>query len=342
MKKTSLDDIAKALGVSRSLVSLVLNNRGDEMGINKQTQQKVFRAARKMNYKPNLLARGLRLGASKTLGLVIPNIGNYFFARIARVIEDEAGKYGYRVMSVSSDEDPEKEVEMINVLIERQVDGLILASSQRDRSGIIRLRRENIPFVLIDRYFPKLATNYVITDNYTAAYNVISHLIDNGYKKIGLLKYTPSHLTPIRFRCEGYRNALKDHGLRYSKALVKEIPSGKILETMQKALPELLFKPVNADALFFLNNDLTIAGLNVINGLGLRVPYDVAIVSFDDLELFNLLYPPVTAVAQPWQDMARHAVRILINELDGSSGSAQKEHIVLPASLEIRRSSSRF
>ncbi len=342
MKKTSLSDIAEALGVSKTLVSLVLNNRGDEVGINKETQKKVIRMARKMNYKPNMVARGLRLGASKTIGLIIPNIGNLFFARITRVIEDEADKHGYRVMSVSSDENPEKEIGLIKVLLERQIDGLIIASSLKERSVILNLNKEKVPLVLIDRFFPRIKTNYVIVDNYRASYDVMTHLLKQGFKRIGLLKYTPSHLTTIKFRCEGYRDAIKDHGFRFNKNLVKEIPSGDIKKVMNQALPELLFKPVSADALFFLNNDLTIAGLSVINKLGLRIPQDVAIVSFDDLELFQLLYPPITAVAQPWQEMAKEAVRILIQEIRSSGNNKDKTQIVLPARLEVRRSCSKF
>ncbi len=343
MKKTSLSDIAKALGVSKALVSLVLNDRGDEVGINKETQKKVVRMARKMNYKPNMVARGLRLGASKTIGLIIPNIANLFFARIARVIEDEAGKYDYRVMSVSSDENPEKETGLIKVLLERQIDGLILASSLKDRTEIMNLKRDRVPFVLIDRHFPQIKCNYVITDNYHAAYNVVTHLINQGFKKIGLLKITPAYLTPIKLRFEGYRDALHDHGIRFDKRLVKEIPFGGIKNVMEQSLTELLFKPVSADALFFLNNDLTIAGLGVISTLGLRIPQDVAIVSFDDLELFRLLYPPVTAVAQPWQEMAKEAVRILIKEIQSpGKNNNNKTQIMLPARLEVRKSCSKF
>lgn len=342
MRKKSLNDVAKALGVSKTLVSFVLNGRGDEMSISKETQRKVIDMANKMNYKPNQVARGLRMGASKTIGLILPNIGNYFFARIARVIEDEAGKYGYRVMSVSSDENSEKEISLIKMLIERQIDGLILASSLKDKTEILNLKKERVPFVLIDRYFTKIKCNYVVVDNYQASYNVVSHLIKNGYSRIGLLKYTPSHLSTIRLRCDGYRNALADHGIRFNKKLVKEIPAGEIQSVMEKALPELLFRPVNADALYFLNNDLTISGLKVINKLKLRIPQDVAIFSFDDLDLFQLLYPPVSAVAQPWEEMAKESLRILVEEIKSKGKNKEKSQIILPATMKIRRSSWKF
>ncbi len=342
MKKVSLSDIARELGVSKTLVSLVLNGRGDEVGINKETQQRVVAMAEKMNYKPNLVARGLRLGASKTIGLVIPNIANPFFARIARVVEDEADKYGFRVMSVSSDEKPEKEISLIQVLLERQIDGLILATCLKGKEEIRSLKNDKIPFVLIDRHFPQVKTNYVVVDNRAGAFQVVDHLLRQGYRKIGLLKISPSHITPIRLRHQGYHDALKAHGIRYDKKLVKEIPFGSIDEVMEEALRELLQRPVNAEALFFLNNDLTVAGLNVIKKFGLRIPQDVAIVSFDDLQLFRLLYPPITAVAQPWREMGREAVRILMKEIEASRYPEEKEQIVLPPEIRIRKSSERF
>jgi len=339
VKKISLSDIARELGVSKTLVSLVLNGRGDEVGISKETQRRVVEMAEKMNYKPNLVARGLRLGASKTIGLIVPNIANPFFARIARVIEDESDRYGYRVMSVSSDEKPDKEMGLIKVLLERQIDGLIMATCLKERKEIRALQDDRIPFVLIDRHFPQMKTNYVVVDNRLGAYQVVDHLVRQGYRRIGLLRISPSYLMPIRMRYEGYRDALKEHGIRYDKRLVKEIPFDSIEEDMEQSLLELLKRPVNAEALFFLNNDLTVAGLNVIKKIGLRIPQDVAIVSFDDLLLFRLLYPSITAVAQPWKEMAREAVRILMKEIQAADKPVEKEQIILPPEVRIRKSS---
>ena len=225
------------------------------------------------------------------------------------------------------------------MLMDRQIDGLILASSLNDKTEILSLKKENFPFVLIDRYFTQIKSNYVVVDNYKASYDVVSHLIEKGFKRIGLLKYEPSYLSTIKLRCEGYKHALRDHGIRYNKKLVKEVPADDIENTVGKVLPELLFRPVNADALYFLNNDLTISGLKVISNLGLRIPQDVAIVSFDDLALFEMLYPPITAVAQPWERMAKEAVRILIEEIRSKGKNKEKSQITLPAMMRIRRSS---
>lgn len=338
MKKTSLSDIAGALGVSKALVSLVLNGRGDELGINKETQQKVLKMAAKLNYKPNLVARGLRLGASKTIGVVIPDISNPFFARIARTIEDEAEKAGYHVTFVSTDENPEKESRLIRLLLERQVDGLIVSTCQKNPDDFLKLRSEGIPYVMIDRFIPRIKCPVVTVDNRKAAYNVVTHLINLGYRKIGLIKISPDYLAPIRFRVEGYKNALRDHGIRFDQKVVREVDFGDdMVERMEPVLHELLFRPYSVEALFFLNNGLAIAGLEIINRLNLRIPQDVAVVSFDDLNVFRILHPPVTAVAQPVREMAEASLRMLLQELKHPRKSNNTQ-LMLDAKLVIRRS----
>jgi len=132
LKKSSLSDIAKSLNVSPALVSIVLNNRGDEKGISLQTQKKVIEKARELRYKPNMLARGLRLGESKTIGLIVADISNVFYSKIAKSIEMIAAAHGYNLIFCSSDEDPEKEIALIEMLRERQVDGIIVSTSQQE------------------------------------------------------------------------------------------------------------------------------------------------------------------------------------------------------------------
>ncbi len=338
MKKTSLSDIARAMGVSKTLVSLVLNGRGDEVGIKKDTQKRVLEMAKKMNYMPNLLARGLRIGSSRILGLVLPNIANPFFAHIARVVEDEAGKQGYRVMSASSDEESEKEKAIIKMLLERQVDGLILATSLKEKEEIRSLQEEKIPFVMIDRCFPDLQVHSVVVDNHAGAYKVTEHLIEEGFRKIGLVKIGPSHITPIQLRHKGYCDALRNHNIPYDDRLVREIPFGFDEQVMWEAITDMLAPPDGAEALFFLNNDLTVTGLKVIRDMQLQIPRDVAIASYDDLDVFNLLCPPVTAVAQPWKIIARESVRIIMKELNAKKHPVETERVVLPPTIRKRAS----
>jgi LacI family transcriptional regulator len=337
MKKTSLSDIAEKLGVSKTLVSLVLNDRGPENGIKEETIEKVFEMAERLNYKPNQLARGLRMGKSNTLGLIVSDISNDFFSKIGRIIEDTANKHGYNVIFCSSDDDPKKEEQLIQILRNKQVDGIILSPSPGNKETILELKKEGLPIVLIDRFFPRINTNYVVVDNYKGAYEAVSHLASMNYTSIALIGFTPAH-SGMKLRHEGYKAALKDHDISYKSKLVREVPFND-MERMLEEMKDLLQAPNSVRAILFANNRLAAAGLECLIKLKFRVPMDVAVVSFDDHDFFTLCYPPVTAVAQPREEIAREAVRILVSEIeDPNSNQREKEQVVLPVKLVIRKS----
>ena len=242
MKKVSLKDIANQLEVSTTLVSMVLNNQGDEKGISAITQQKVKDLAKKLNYKPNLVARSLRLGSSKTIGLIISDISNVFYSVIAKSIENQASANGYNVMFMNSEENSEKEAEMTNILLDRGVDGLIISTSFKGRDEIRQLRDNNIPFVLIDRYIPGVKTNYVLVDNYQGAFDMTEHLLSLNLTKIAIFSVSPIHLTTMKQRISGYKDALRKHGYPVNNKLIKEIPHDMIYEKMELILKELILK----------------------------------------------------------------------------------------------------
>lgn len=337
-KKISLADIANSLGLSKTTVSMVLNNQGDANGINKETQKRVQAKAKELNYKPNQIARGLRLGKSNTIGLIVADISNRFYARISRSIEDSASILGYNLMFCSSEEDATKESDLITILKERQVDGLILSSTQVSNEEILRLKQEDYPFVLIDRYFPRVSTNAVTVDNYKGAFDAVEHLIKAGYQKIAELKISPSHLSTIRDRDLGYKAALKKHNIRFNKNLIREIPFDNLKESVFKELKSLLMPPTSVDAIFVLNNNLAIACLECIREMNLRIPQDIALLSFDDLDIFKICHPPITAVAQPVEEIGKKAVDILIKAINNKGKTPQYEHVVLPTSLVVRES----
>ena len=337
MKKTSLSDIADKLGVSKTLVSLVLNERGPENGIKEETIERVFAMAEKLNYKPNQLARGLRMGKSNTLGLIVSDISNDFFSKIGRIIEDTANKNGYNVIFCSSDDDPVKEERLVQILRNKQVDGIILSPCPGNNQTILDIKREGLPLVLIDRYLPRIHTSYVVVDNFKGAYDAVSHLAKLGYKSISLIGFTPAH-SGMKMRHDGYKAALKDYNIPYRSKLVREVPFND-MEKMLEELNDLLQLPYNVRAIFFANNRLAAAGLQCLNKLKFRVPLDVAIVSFDDHDFFTLCYPPITAVAQPREEIAREAVRILLKAIESSEGDdAEMEQVVLPVELVVRKS----
>ncbi|MFA8433039.1 MAG: LacI family DNA-binding transcriptional regulator [Marinifilaceae bacterium] len=337
MKKTSLKDIADQLGVSKTTVSWVINNKGDEKKISRETQEKIFELADRLNYKPNQLARGLSLGKTNSIGLVVSDISNVFYAKIAKVVETAAEKHGYNIMYCSSDENPDKEQRLIQMLKDRQVDGLIISPSKVDSSQILQLKKENYPFVLIDRYFPRIDTNYVTVDNEMGSEDLIRHLIGQGSRRIGFISVS-SHLGVIKKRFAGYKNALKKEGIKFDNKVVREVDYNDVEGTIATAIRELIHPPYKVDALYFATNYLTVAGIKTLNKLQIRIPMDVAVVGFDDLDFFDITYPPITAVAQPIEEIAEKALEILIDEIENREATTPKRKVVLPTQLRVRRS----
>jgi LacI family transcriptional regulator len=337
LKKVSLQDIAKSLDVSTALVSFVLNDRGNEKGINKDTQQRVIDRAKELNYKPNHIARGLRLGKSETIGLIVADISNKFYAKIAKRIEEVASSNNFNLIMCSSDENPEKEIKLIEMLRERQVDGLIISSTQQDPAFFLQLKKEQFPFVLIDRQFKKLKTNYVGVENYKGAYDATDMLIKAGYSRIAFFNISPGFLSSVRERENGYRDALKDNGIRVKSQFIKEIDFENTKAQVHQELTALSQSPFNIDALLTVNNNIAVAALECMKELHILVPDDLALVSFDEIELFRFCSPSVTAIAQPVSNIGEEAVNILLNSIKG----IQNGHFIqkkLPIKIIIRES----
>ncbi len=330
------------MGVSKTLVSMVLNGHGDKNGISKLTQQKVHAKAQALSYKPNQIARGLRLGKSSTIGLIVADIANPFYAKLARAVEDYCSIAGYNVIFCSSEEDPSKEAALINMLRDRQVDGMILSATSEDSSEVLKLKREGVPFVLIDRYFPRLDTNYVGVDNYKGAYVLTNHLINLGYKRIAHITVSPSHASTLRDRFRGYRKALREADIRFSSQFYKEVSFGNLESEIVESIHDLLAPPNIVSAIFAANNRVAVTCLEVLNRLNIKVPQDVALVSFDDMDLFKFCYPPITAIAQPINEISKHAVDLLLQHIENKDAKPPMQQIVLETSLAIRRSCGSF
>ena len=337
-KKTSLADIARALGVSKTLVSMVLNGKGDENGINEDTQKRVWAKAKELNYKPNMMARSLRTGRSHTIGLIVADISNAFYARMCRAVEDAAAQRGYYVLFGSSDEKVTKEQQLIQMLRDRLVDGIILSTTLENKEGIHEMEEAGFPLVLIDRFIPQESTPFVTADNYQGSKAAVHHLIRKGHSRIGVLKISPSHLTSITERVRGYQDALAEANIEREEELLLEIPYDDIKGTIARELPRLLSGDNPVSALYALNNNLATASLKVIQDLGLSIPQDIALLSFDDIDLFDLYSPTITAVSQPVSDMGARAVEMLINKIEKKKGANEDDQVYLPTTLVERQS----
>ncbi len=333
-KKVSLKDIAQAVGVSSALVSMVLNGKAKQYGIGEEATRKVLAKAKELNYQPNIMARGLRSGRSRLLGLVVADISNPFFATLAREIERAASERGYTVIYGSSDEKPEHLSKLMNTLANQGVDGIIVVPCENSEELIADLYLQKYAMVLVDRYFPKINTLSVSLDNAEACKNVTRHLLSQGYKKIGFVSYE-SELLHMTERVRGYCEAMQEAGLKNSINVLK-LPQDKYQETMLQVFEQHQIK--NLEALIFSNNSLTIQGLYVLKQLKLRIPEDLAVFGFDGGDVFDLYCPAISYVRQPVEEMGRKAVTVLIDQLESEKPEEIKRY-VLKSDLVIAESS---
>lgn len=341
MKKTSLNDIAERLGVSKTLVSLVLNGRGKEHRISEEVCRKVIELAKELNYQPNQIAKGLRTGKTNTIGLIIADIANPFFGKLGREIENEASKHGYRVMFCSSDEKAEKSKQQIGMLMQGQVDGFIISPPTGSEAQIQELQKRKVPYVLVDRYFPQIESSYIVVDNFQASYDATMHLAKQGYRRIACLS-TQSNLINMNQRLEGYKSALADSGLEVLEERIKTVSFTHEKNDILLAIKQLLQEEKErADAILFTTSKIGIMGLECIHSLGVKIPDDVAVVSFDDPDAYRISNPTITAIAQPLTEIGSQSVKVLMELMDPSKEKSKPQKITLKTNFIVRRSSER-
>lgn len=331
-----MKDIAKEVGVSTALVSYVLNNL-KEGRIRKEVAQRIRDAATRLNYRPNQIARSLKTRKTFTLGLIVADISNPFSSTLARIVEDEANKLNYTVIFGSSDENAAKFERVLDTLLYRQVDGLIISPPAGSEKQITDLLAQDVPFVLLDRYFPGIKTNYVILDNLVAAREATMHLLDNACTRPAMISYA-TDLVHLKDREEGFNRALQERGIKTPRSHMKRVDITNDPKEIEKTLLELLHLPEPPDGLLLASNIIAANCLKIINGTTLKVPDDLAIVCFDESESLDLFYAPLTFVRQPLQKMGETATKILVEQIARKSGVTQ---VQLGAELVIRKSSIR-
>jgi LacI family transcriptional regulator len=320
--KVTIAEIARRLEVSKTLVSLVLNGKGDKHHISELTQKKVWDKVKELNYKPNSVARSLRTGKTQSIGLIVADIANPFYARLARVIEDYLRPFGYHLVISSSDETAENEVNLIDTMIEHQVDGLIIASTQKDPEKFQELQSKNYPFVLIDRYLNDIQTNYIGVDNYSGACSMTKELLKSGYENVYYLSVTPDYLSTIKERERGYIDALEG-----KSPLIRKVGFNAPQTDLEDIINEIRNAEIPRPVLFSSNNHVAKACLKILRKYKIKIPEEIAMVSFDDIELFEFSNPPITAISQPIDKMGRLAADVLLRQLSVKTQSIAK-HIL--------------
>ena len=334
-KKLSIVDIANKLNISKTTVSFILNGRAREKRISEELVERVLKFVKEVGYKPNSLAKSLRTGKSHIIGLMVENIADPFFANIARYIEDRAYKNGYRIIYCSTDNDADKTRDLIAMFRDRHVDGYIIAPPVGVEEDIAELLKDDLPVVLFDRYFPGIDCSYVVTDNLDSTYTATEYLVEQGYKKIAFITLE-SHQTQMQARLDGYKKALQQNNLN---PYIKEIVFSQDAKHMSDPIIDFLKNNKDLDAIIFGTNGIGTCGLKVIRNMSIRIPDDVAVISFDDHDVFELYSPSITAIAQPVEEIAANTINILLSKLDSSNPNTDQKKVTLQNDLIYRGSS---
>lgn len=327
----TLKDVAKRAGVSYATVSRVV---GGKPNIHPDTVERVRSAIDELQYKPNRTARSLRARQSKIIGVIVSDIRYDFFPPVVRAVEDLASAAGFAVLLCNSDERLEKEARYVDLLLEENVSGAVIAPTGRESRAIGRLLEAGVPVSLLDRTVPDVQTDNVVVDNFDAAYRATLHLYDNGYRRIGAIVGS-DNATTAEQRYLGFQRAVEERSSKVAASLVRRgLP---YFETGEQAMHELLTVDQPPDAVFVSNHLLAAGALKALDRLGLRTAEDIGLVTFDDPAWASLVSPAVTAVSQPAYRIGEEAVRALLERIDGFAGAPRR--IVLETELVVRGSS---
>lgn len=327
-------DIADRAQVSIATVSNVINATAY---VTPKLRQRVLRAIRELHYQPNALARTLRTKQSKTVGMIIPNISDPFFDTIVRGAEDALVNEGYTLIVGNSDNDVGKEESYYNTFRAKRVDGmlLIISPAARPPEYLNHHDPEQVPVVYLDRYYRGLRGDTVQLDDVGGSYQAVCHLLESGHKHVAIIT-GPLKLVNASMRLQGYKRALVDHGLPVEPDLIREgrfdMQSG---EEQTKILLGITPRPT---ALFVSNALMSVGALRAFAECGVRCPEEIALVSYNDLEWFDLLRPSITAVRHPVYDLGAKAAEMLLKRFSGRL-TGPFRRITLKCELVVRESS---
>jgi len=305
-----------------------------DLPVRPETRRRILAAAARLEYRPSVIARGLRLQRTNTLGMLVPDITNPFFPPIIRGAEEAARERGYELVLCNTDDVPERETASLRVLRERQADGLLIATSRMADTTVATLRRERFPFVLVNRGSRVSADLSVEVDNERAAEAVIKHLASLGHRRIAHIA-GPLSTTTGAERAAGYREAMKARGLPMEAALLAEAEAYAEVAGYAAARRLLRASPT---AIFAANDLLVLGALRAAREAGLRVPAEISLVGINDIPLIGLIDPPLTSIRVPQREMGAIAAGMLIAVLENEP--IARHHVLLDTTLVVRGSTA--
>jgi LacI family transcriptional regulator len=343
----TLDDVARAAGVSRATAARVLGGYGSA---SEDARTRVLVAANDLRYRPNALARSMKSGTTGTIGVVVSDIQLAFFSQAVRGVADAAHAEGFEVILANTDEDLEAERAAVGVMVDKRVDGLIVVPSVPGESAHLQDAQDRgIPVVLLDRGSPGFACDVVVVDNHRAARNAVGHLVRLGHRRIAVVlpdvdagtaseavkaRPKPDAGLTSRLRQAGWAAALHEAGLAVTEDLVGRSPYER--DAAAATTASLLARPDPPTALLTTDETMTLGAVDAILDAGLEIPRDVSIVAFDDLPWTTLIRPPLTVVAQPVHELGVTATRRVLSRIAGFDGPP--ETVVLRTAFVVRGS----
>lgn len=328
MKKPNLRVLAAKAGVSINTASRAINDKPD---INPLTKEKILRIAREIGYVPNASAVALRTQKTRTLGVIIADNNNPFYAEVLSGIEAEAKANNYHIILTNTRRDYQEEENAIELLLGKQVDGLLIAPVQEKNEDIYKLIDSKIPFVVVGRDYEDLSIDAVYSDELKGGYIATEYLIRKGFKNISYIGgYT--YKSPARRRLEGYKKALTDYGIPIKENLIK---IGDIdIKDGYNQTKDMFDQGINFQAIFAYNDMMAFGAVKAIKERGLEIPGDIGVVGYDNILFSSLVSPPLTTVNLKKDELGRESVRLLLSKINGHRKKNKK--IVLDVDLLIR------
>lgn len=329
-KKVTIKDIARAAGVSPSLVSFVMNDVPDEDGhyryrVGPATRERIKDLAKRMGYMPNSFARSLRGGSTGVVGAVLPDISNPFYGEISRLLEDMCMRKGYTLLIGSTDEKVENMQTIVNSFLGKMVEGFIIVPCEGSDAILRDVISRSVPCVIMDRRIEGIPAPRVLLDNKAAMRDAVSLLYrGKGLQRIEMMSYS-LRVTSIMEREEGYRDVMEDLGLgRYAK--VHRVDFHDISSQTRSLMPSIL--QGGAQALVFATNSLTVAAIKALSALGVAIQKDMFIVGTDNSDVYDIFRPVIPHIEQPLQEICDKALRALLAIMDGSAPQVEGEELV--------------
>ena len=324
----TIKDVAKLAGVSICTVSRALANKEN---ITPKTMEKVLSAVRELDYKPNYSARSLKTGNTDTLGLIVPDITNPYYPKVAKSIEEYAARHGYMILLCNSNEDLNKEKRLVDTLKKRNVDGVIILPCSRHIEHFKRFEKGHIPYVFLNRSFQDVP-NCVPSDNFYGAYVMTKYVVEQGHRNISAA-YLSFENQIYQERYEGTLEALREYGLeRCAENFLFNI---KDIGDSYKRIRALLESDHRPTALIAANDMMCFGAYSAASNCGLRIPEDFSVTGYDDISMASLMMPPLTSFRQPEDEMAKGGVDYLLECMVGENPAPPKR---LRGELVIRQS----